>query len=305
MEIIKDIYNCTKSACAATIGSFDGVHLGHRSMIDELHREALRRGLPLAVVTFMRHPRLLFDGECEPFLLTSTDEKLALLEELGVERLFLLDFDTCMASMCAERFMHEVLAGKIGVKLLGVGYDHHFGKPCDGDCFERYTEYGRSAGIEVVRLSQYTHDGGKVSSTQVRHAVSAGDMQRASALMGHRYKITGTVVRGAGIGRGLGFPTANVLPADNMKLLPPDGVYEVEAECAGVRCKGVMNIGFKPTVSDASLRTVEVHLLGFAGDIYGSSIVVEPLRRIRGEMNFGDVDALKKQIMADIASVEQ
>lgn len=305
MEIVRDIYNCRVSACAATIGSFDGVHLGHRAMIAELREAASRRGLPLAVVTFVRHPRLLFDGECEPFLLTSHDERMALLEELGVERVFLLDFDSCMASMSAERFMHEVLAGKLGVKLLGVGYDHHFGKPCEGDCFERYAEQGRSAGIELLRLSPYTLDGGKVSSTMVRRAVSAGDIQEARRLMGHPYRIEGTVVHGAAIGRGLGFPTANLQLLDKMLLLPLDGVYEVTARLHGKRYKGVMNIGVKPTVSNVPLRTVEVHLLGFAGDIYGEQLAVEPLRRLRGEMNFGDVNALKQQIMEDIAMVEQ
>ena len=132
MEIITDIRNFKKRPCAATIGSFDGLHLGHRAMIAQLREAAAKRRLPLVVVTFARHPRLLFDGECEPFLLTLNSEKEPIFEELGVDTLVLLDFDTCMASMCAERFMREVLVDALGVKLLGVGYDHHFGKHC---CF--------------------------------------------------------------------------------------------------------------------------------------------------------------------------
>ena len=305
MEIIRDIYNCAKSACAATIGSFDGVHSGHRAMIGELREAAGKAGLPLAVVTFARHPRLLFDRDSAPFLLTSEKEKLQQLESMGVERLFLLDFDSSMASMSAERFMHDILADRLGVRLLGVGYDHRFGKPCKGECFGSYVRYGKSAGIDVVQLSPFVLDDSTVSSTLVRRAVAAGDMQQARALLGHPYLICGTVVGGAGIGRGLGFPTANVQPDEALKLLPGDGVYEVAAVLDGNSYKGVMNIGVKPTVSDASLRTVEVHLLGFKGDIYGREIVVEPLRRLRGEMKFGNVEELKRQIQLDIAMVER
>ena len=305
MEIIRDIYSYEKSACAATIGSFDGVHLGHVAMIAELREAADKAGLPLAVVTFARHPRLLFDGECEPFLLTAENERLSLLEAAGVERIFLLDFDTCMASMSAERFMHEILAERLGVKLLGVGYDHRFGKPCEGECFECYAKYGNDAGIDVIRLSPYSLEGRNISSTMVRRAIAEGDMPAASELLGHPYTISGTVVHGAGIGRGIGYPTANIQPCDDMKLFPPDGVYEVSAVVDGACFKGVMNIGVKPTVSAASLRTVEVHLIGFSGDIYGKDIVVDVVRRIRGEMRFDDISALKRQIKADIASVEK
>ena len=158
--------------CAATVGSFDGVHLGHRAMIAELRKAADERGLPLVAVTFARHPRLLFDGSCEPFLLTQNSEKESLFSELGVDVLVKLDFDTCMASMCAERFMREVLVGTLGVKLLGVGYDHRFGKPCEGECLEQYVSYGNALGVEVIGLSPFTLDGNKVSSTVVRKALA-------------------------------------------------------------------------------------------------------------------------------------
>ena len=305
MEIITDIRSCDRQPCAATIGSFDGVHLGHRAMIDELRGMATAKGLPLTVVTFMRHPRLLFDGVCEPFLLTTNSEKEALLEAMGVDRLVLLDFDTCMASMCARRFMREVLVDTIGVKLLGVGYDHHFGKPCEGECYEQYVAYGREMDVEVVKLSPYLHDGGKVSSTVVRRALSAGDMQGVKVLLGHGYLLFGTVVRGAGIGRGLGFPTANLQLDDEHKMLPCDGVYEVAVTLDGVDYKGVMNIGVKPTIGDNMLRTIEVHIIDYSGDAYGKRIVVEPLRRLRGELEFASIQALKLQIGVDVARVKR
>lgn len=305
MEIITDIRECHGTGCAATIGSFDGVHLGHRAMIAELREAAIAEGLPLTVLTFARHPRLLFDGECESFLLTTNSEKAALLQQMGVDRMVLLDFDSCMAAMCAERFMREVLADALGVKLLGVGYDHHFGKPCEGEGFEHYAAYGKELGIEVMRLSPFTIEGNKVSSTVVRRALGIGDMATANALLGHAYSFSGTVIKGAGIGRGIGFPTANIQPDDEMKLLPSNGVYEVDASLGGERHKGVMNIGTNPTVSDRMLRSVEVHLLDFSGDIYGAGITIEPVRRLRGEVNFGSIEVLKLQIGVDVARVRR
>lgn len=305
METITDIRNFEKRPCAATIGSFDGLHLGHRAMIAQLREATAERGLPLVVVTFARHPRLLFDGECEPFLLTLNSEKEALFEELGVDDLVLLDFDTCMASMCAERFMREVLVDALGVKLLGVGYDHHFGKPCEGECVEQYISYGKNLGVEVVQLSPFMLNGGKVSSTVVRKALAAGDLPLATELLGRKYSLSGSVVSGAGIGRGLGFPTANIQLDDDMKMLPMDGVYEVDALLGGECYKGVMNIGVKPTIGDSMLRTIEVHIIDFSGDIYGKRITVELVRRLRGELVFANVQALKLQIGVDVARVKR
>ena len=303
MEIIIDIHDFKATPCAATVGSFDGVHLGHKAMIAELREAAARKGLPLTVVTFARHPRLLFNVGCEPFLLTTNSEKIALLESVGVDRVVLLDFDAAMASMCAEQFMREVLVDALGVKLLGVGYDHHFGRPCDGEGLEQYMEYGRNLGVEVLPLSQFTIDGENVGSSAVRRALVAGDLSKTLELLGHRFVLEGTVVHGAGIGRHLGFPTANVQLAERMMLLPADGVYEVEACVDTSRYKGVMNVGFKPTVDNSRVRTIEVHLIGFSGDIYGKAISVELLRRLREEKNFESVDALRLQIEADVARV--
>ena len=305
MEIINDIRDFVKRPCAATVGSFDGVHLGHRAMIAELRKVADERGLPLVAVTFARHPRLLFDGSCEPFLLTQNGEKESLFSELGVDVLVKLDFDTCMASMCAERFMREVLVDTLGVKLLGVGYDHRFGKPCEGECLEQYVSFGNALGVEVIGLSPFTLDGNKVSSTVVRKALAAGDVAQANSLLGYNYRLTGCVVTGAGIGRGLGFPTANVQLGDEMKMLPLDGVYEVEILHGGERLKGVMNIGVKPTIGENMLRTIEVHIIDFSGDLYGQVITVELVRRLRGELQFANVQALKLQIGVDVERVKR
>ncbi|MBQ8336976.1 MAG: riboflavin biosynthesis protein RibF [Bacteroidaceae bacterium] len=305
MKVITDIHNFTPQPCAATVGSFDGVHLGHKSMLGELRSRALERGLPVMAVTFARHPRMLFGSGTTPFLLSSNDEKAAMLEASGVDICVMLDFDKDMAAMSAERFMNEVLSASLGVRMLCVGYDHHFGKPREGEGFEQYVRYGASAGVEVFRANPFFVGDNAVSSSKVRRALACGDVEAAERMLGRSYSFAGKVVHGAGIGRGMGFPTANVSLSDGMKMLPADGVYAVRATCCGNSYDGVMNIGVKPTIGDGLLRTVEVHMLDFAGDIYGKDIVVEVKRFLRGEAAFDGIEALRRQIEADINEVKR
>lgn len=305
MDIITDIDKLDITPMAATIGSFDGVHKGHVAMINELRSVAAKRGLPVCVITFAYHPRILFGAESEPFLLTTNSEKVALLEELGVERCILLEFDSYMASMTAERFMKEVLKEKLGVELLAVGYDHHFGCPQEDEGIENYIEYGQRLGIDVFQTEQFLLDGGKVSSSQVRRALAAGDIQMAANLLGRAYSLEGNVGHGAALGRTIGFPTANIVPGDDMKMLPRDGVYEVEVLVAGEAYKGVMNIGVKPTLQGVNVRTAEVHILDFAAEIYNEKVAVSFVRRLRDEQSFESVDALRLQIGVDVARVKR
>ena len=305
MEIITNIDNIEKIPTAATIGSYDGVHTGHIAMIKELRAAANERGLPITVITFMQHPRILFGAECEPFLLTTNKEKTALLEQLGVERCILLDFDSYMAAMTAERFMKEVLKEKIGVELLAVGYDHHFGLPQEGEGINEYIAYGEKLGIEVFQTAQYAPNGTNLSSSAVRRALAAGHTDVAQKLLGRPYSLEGTVAHGAALGRKIGFPTANITVSDEMKMLPKDGVYEVAVTVAGNRYKGVMNIGIKPTLQGVDLRTAEVHIIDFSQDIYGHKIAVSFLRRLRDEIPFNSIDDLKLQIGVDVARVKR
>ena len=302
MQIITDITKYDKRPCAATIGSFDGVHRGHLAMLGELRRAAATQGLPLMVVTFAIHPRRLFGKECEPFILTPPCEKVRLLEAAGVDICVLLDFDHAMAALSAERFMAEVLVAQLGVQLLAVGYDHHFGKPVPGEGLEQYIAYGKEFGVEVFGTAPFVIGDVAVSSSAVRRALSAGDVELTTLLLGRDYALTGTVVHGAAIGRRLGFPTANIALADKEQILPLDGVYETAVLVDGVPFKGVMNIGVKPTVSGKE-RTLEVHIIGFEGDIYGKRITVQFVRRLRGEQSFENVDALRRQIELDVARV--
>ena len=304
MQIVTDILQYDKRPCAATIGSFDGLHRGHMAMLGELRAAAASKGLPLMVVTFATHPRRFFDQECAPFLLTPVPEKVRLLESAGVDICVLLDFNSEMAAMQAGCFMKEILVERLGVQLLAVGYDHHFGKPVPGEGLGQYIGYGKELGVDVFGTHPLVVDGTAVSSSAVRRALSAGDVELAASLLGRCYSLSGAVVHGAGIGRVLGFPTANISPACTEQLLPLDGVYETDVTIGDVEYKGVMNIGVKPTVSGKG-RTLEVHVIGFDGDIYGKEIAVRFVRRLRGEQVFDNVNALRFQIEVDIARVKR
>lgn len=303
MDIITDINQIKALPCAATIGSFDGVHLGHRAMLEELRTRAMEQGLPVMVVTFARHPRMLFSETSEPFLLSVNDEKVALLDVCGVDYCVMLEFDADMAAMSAERFMKEILSERLGVKLLCVGYDHHFGKPRAGEGFEQYAEYGKALGMDLFMALPYDVAGSPVSSSKVRRALAAGEISLANTMLGYNYSFAGAVVHGAGIGRSLGFPTANILVHDYMKLLPADGVYAVRISCDGNEYMGVMNIGVKPTIGENLRRTIEVYIIDFSGDLYGKDVKVSLLCRIRGEMAFENVEALRCQISRDVEFV--
>ena len=304
MLIITDITKYEKAPCVATIGSFDGVHLGHLAMLGELRTAASQNGLPLMVITFATHPRMLFDKEYAPFLLTPSCEKVRLLEAAGVDICVLLNFNRDIASMSAAAFMKEFLVERLGVQLLAVGYDHHFGKPSAGEGLEQYIEYGKEFGVDVFGTQQFIIEGETVSSSAVRRALSCGDVALTARLLGRNYSLQGTVVHGAGIGRVLGFPTANISLEDVGQILPLDGVYETDVTVDGKTFKGVMNIGVKPTVSGKE-RTLEVHIIGFEGDIYEKDITVQFVRRLRGEQSFENVNALRFQIEVDVARVKR
>ena len=303
MDIIYDIYNSTHHPTVATVGSFDGVHRGHVAMIEETKRRAAAAGLPVTLVTFARHPRLLFEREPQPFLLSSHTVRMERLAATGVERCVVLDFDNRMAALRAEEFMADILSKQLNVKLLVLGYDHRFGRPEPGVGTEEYVAYGRKLGMEVVRAGRYDEGELKVSSSQVRRALSAGEIERAATLLGYRYSISGRVIHGAALGRTIGFPTANIELDEPLQLLPLYGVYEVAVSVSGREYAGVINIGTKPTVTESGRLSVEVFIMGFDGDLYGEQLTVSFVRRIRDERKFSSLDELKRQIDKDIASI--
>ena len=297
MKVITDIYDFSALPCAATVGSFDGVHCGHRAMLAELRAVANKKGLPLMVVTFTRHPRLLFDGECEPFLLTTNDEKMALLDSMGVDYCVLLDFDSCMAAMSAGRFMKEVLVGQLGVQLLGVGYDHHFGSDRLVG-FSEYEHVGNRVGLRVLRAYECLVDSLPVSSSRIRKLLADAKIEYVNRLLGYTYSISGAVEHGRAIGSTIGFPTANIR-LDSPKQLPAPGVYIVCANVDGVEYKALANIGTNPTVGNDYL-SLEVHLLDFEGDLYDKRLVISFQSFLREEKEFASLSELQAQIKEDV-----
>jgi riboflavin kinase/FMN adenylyltransferase len=294
--------------CVAAVGGFDGVHGGHRYLLEMVVRLARERGLDAVAVTFAEHPlRVVGRGQCPP-LLSSPEEKEAMLRQCGTDRVVMLDFTKEMSMMSARDFMSKVLLDALGVKVLVMGYDHRFGHD-GGLAFEDYAELGRQLGIEVVRAGEWGGDGveQKFSSSEVRNLLLAGDVDKANGLLGYRYGMDGVVVGGFRVGRTIGFPTANIEPVCADKLVPGYGVYAVEAKVqengTTVTYAGMMNIGFRPTLNNGSERSIEVHILDFNGEIYSSKVRIEFVARLRDEKKFASVDELRTQLAKDEAEV--
>ena len=279
----------------ATIGFFDGVHLGHNYLLEQLKSEAQQRGMQSVVVTFDNHPRLFFDSNCGLKQLTLSDEKVALLKQKGVDEVVILQFDEHLSKLSSREFM-QLLVEKYGVKVLLMGYDHRFGSD-RSTSFDEYVEYGNQLGLEVKRCSGFSASEVMVSSSKVRRALELWDIPLANKLLGYNYFVKGRVVEGQKIGRQIGFPTAN-LKVNGLKLIPSDGVYVVDVEVEGVEYRGVLNIGSRPTVSGDE-RTIEVHIIGVIGDLYGKEVELKFLKFLRHEQRFSSLDDLREQIRKD------
>ena len=290
----------------ATIGSFDGVHRGHLCLLKQVRKIADERGLKAMAVTFSLSPKSVLGGS-DMARLNSMEERVALLTQAGMDEVALLDFTHEMAAMTAHDFMQQVLKEQLGVAVLVIGYDHRFGRGRT-DGFDDYVRYGRELGIEVVRGEACMEDGEAVSSTRIRHCITEGRVTEAAHLLGYNYKLCGTVVGGYRVGRKIGFPTANIGNTDN-KLLPADGVYAVRVNCIPEDSQfsklGMLNIGHRPTVNNGEERSIEVHILDFEGDLYGQSLCVEFVERLRDEQTFGNLEALMAQLEADKEKVRQ
>ena len=284
----------------ATIGFFDGVHRGHCSLLSQVVRQAAQRNRQSTVVTFDIHPRQLVNPDFQPLLLTTLDEKLQLLSLQGIDRVAVLHFDEQMASLSARDFMSVVLSRQLNVDTLVLGYDSRFGHGRTAG-FADYEAYGRSMGIDVLRATPLlSDDGTPVSSSLVRNLLLSGNIAQANDALGRRYSLTGNVVEGFHEGRRLGFPTANLALADRQRLVPGRGVYAVWAELTGYSepMPAMMNIGTRPTYNGGS-QTLEVHIIGYEGDLYGQDVTVTFAERIRSEQPFDSPSALASQLQLD------
>ena len=303
MRVIHDTQAITEPGVMATIGFFDGVHLGHRFLIDEVKAAAAQRGLPSAVITFPTHPRSVLQQAYQPRLLNSFADKLRLLATTGVDYCIVLDFTEALSQLSAEAFL-RILATQWRVKGLVIGYDHRFGHD-RRDGFEQYVEYGQRWGIEILKAAAFDAGHTAVSSSEIRRLVQEGKVERAEQLLTYAYHISGRIVSGYKVGRTLGFPTANIQPDDPMQLLPGIGVYAVWVEVAGQRYKGMLYIGSRPTLDNGTQLSIEVHILHFSGDIYNDPIRVSFAYFVRGDEKFDSLEALKAQLMRDREVVDQ
>ena len=293
-------------ACVATIGFFDGVHRGHRFLIRQLTLYAVGHDLASLLVTFRTHPRQVMQAAYQPQLLTTYDEKCGQLATTGADYCLTLDFTTALAALSARRFMAEILKEKLSVKVLVIGYDHRFGHD-RSEGFAEYVEYGRELGMEVVRADAFAMSEVNVSSSMVRACLAEGEVGIAARCLTRPYEITGRVVHGFHVGHELGFPTANIQVEDSQKLIPKNGVYAVwvKGKIGGEEhvWGGMLNIGLRPTMENGENRTIEVHLLDFAGDLYGRRLTLSFVRRLRDERKFRNKGELVHQLREDEAMV--
>lgn len=283
----------------ATIGFFDGVHRGHQYLVDKVCALAETSGMESMVVTFDRHPHQVLSHDYCPQMLSTLDDKLLLLSKTNIDNCAVLPFSRNLASLTAREFMRQVLLDKLNVQKLVIGYDNRFGHGRT-DGFEDYVKYGREMGIEVICSDAYIYKGIRVSSSVVRRYIANGDITLANKCLGHAYTLSGKVVNGFREGRKIGFPTANIVVDDACLLIPSNGVYAVTVRIPGSmeQKRAMMNIGTRPTYGGTE-RSMEAHILNFSGDIYGQSVSVSFIRRIRDERKFDSIEALEHQLRED------
>ena len=291
------------SGTVVTVGTFDGVHRGHQAVLSEVVRRGRAAGRSSLLVTFDPHPLEVVNPSAAPRLLTLPEEKQALAGALGIERVEVIAFTPELARLGPEDFVREVLRARFEMKELVLGYDHGFGRGRSGDV-ELVRRLGREDGFAVEVVGAVTDGGQPISSSLIRTAVAHGDLASAARGLGRPYSLRGTVERGAGRGRTIGVPTINLTSPDPRKLLPPDGVYAVRVELrrkgdgGGGKYGGMMNQGSRPTFG-VQARGLEIHLFDFTGDLYGDSVLVEWVRRLRDTQTFPSRQALVDQIERD------
>ena len=279
-------------------GFFDGVHLGHRLVIEQLVKAAAVRGDESMVVTFWPHPRNVLQKEARSLrLLTSLSEKKAMLGTLGVDRVEVMPFTKRFSSMTTREYLRSLM-DEFGVKAVLIGYDNRMG--CDADGADEVAATALDLGLEVIRTEMVPSElGYAVSSTKIRERLEAGDVKAATAMLGYEYTLHGVVVAGNRLGRTIGFPTANMQMYEPLKLVPGNGVYYVKVETLGRQMYGMCNVGCRPTVSSGNHRTIETHIFDFDEDIYGLDMKVTFIEKIRDEIRFDSLESLRKQLEKD------
>jgi len=290
-------FNTIEKTSIITIGTFDGVHIGHQEIVKNLVKSANEKNDKSVIFTFFPHPRMVLQKGGDLKLLTTLQEKIALLEKTGLDFLVIEPFTKEFSRLTALNFVRKILVQQLKIKKLIIGYDHHFGRNREGD-FEQLKEYGTLYGFEVEEIPSLDIQNIAVSSTKIRKALEEGNIKKANTYLGYEFMLTGTIVHGRGLGNKWNYPTINIHIEESYKLIPKSGVYIIKTTINNTNIFGIMNIGYRPTV-DGKYQTIEVHLLDFNADLYGENIQVQLAYRLRDEQKFSSMDALFAQIKSD------
>ena len=299
MKVHHGVENIEIKCPVVTIGSFDGVHLGHACVIQHLKEKAAGIDGESVIISFEPHPReVLYPREQKIGILTTLEEKISILEKYGVDHLIILKFTLEFAQQSYTDFVKKILVDKLKIKGLVVGYDHRFGKDRAGN-FENLQELANEYGFFLEKEVVFEEDDVNVSSTKIRNALTVGDITTVNRFLGYPYSVTGKVVCGHHLGHQIGFPTANIQVSDERKLLPAIGVYAVKVIIGQEIFNGMLNIGIRPTVSNDGQISCEVYIFDFNRDLYGKTITINFITRIRGERKFDDIKELRAQLQKD------
>ena len=299
MKVVREISDIRiDTGSALTVGSFDGVHLGHKSIFENLIAISEKQNLESVIITFDPHPRKVLGTADKNFkLLTNLDEKIELFEQIGIDQIVIITFTKEFSKLSYRQFVENILVEKLNVREMVIGYDHHFGKDREGG-IDKLIELGKIHGFSVKQISPFTTNSKTISSSLIRQLLEEGEIEIANEFLGRQYSIEGKVVKGDGRGREIGFPTANIQLEDEDKVIPKRGVYAVDVVYENKLFKGMMNIGNRPTFNFDPL-TLEVHIFKFNVNIYDAFIKIRFKKYIREEKKFSNVNELKTQLIDD------
>lgn len=305
MVIVQSISKYDKKRTTAiTIGTFDGVHIGHRKILERLINSAKKLDLQATVLTFFPHPRMVLQKDTDIRLLNTMEEKAQIMERIGVDSLIIHPFTKEFSRLSSTDFVRDILVNNLKAKKVIIGYDHRFGRNRTANIND-LVAFGAILDFEVEEIPAQEIDDISISSTKIRNAITAGDIRTANSYLGYEYMLTGKVIKGKGLGKKLNFPTANLHVKEQYKLIPKNGVYVVKSQIGGEIIFGMMNIGYNPTVNAEQQaegfiqKTIEIHFLNFDEDLYDKKLQVQILERIRDEHKFDSLEALQIQLQKD------
>jgi len=298
VKIYTDLSNYKSNKNAfVTIGTFDGVHLGHQKVLRNLIKSAAKESATAILLTFFPHPRMVLQKDAKIKLINTIKERVALVKKTGLNTLVVYKFTEEFAEKTALHFVKNTLVNKLNILNLIIGYDHHFGKNREGN-FKQLEDYGYAYNFKVSKIEQQTINDITISSTKIRKAIEKGEIKKANRYLGYHFMLTGEVVKGKNLGKKIGFPTANLHIKETYKLIPKTGAYVIKSEIENKTVYGMMNIGYRPTVS-GKYQTIEVHFFNFNKNLYGKNIQIDILDFLRDEQKFESIEALKNQLQKD------